>query len=227
MDSRLFSGRALVLVALTLGVACGDSSSSSDPTDRDAAALADATLDASFPDDSPNDAAVSDSSTTDEGRDPHDALVADAPSTADGGDGSAVDAEAGATGPVSNPGRVACAGGTCDTTVYELCCFAPGAEGGAEHCTKDTSGCALTAQCDEKADCWAGTVCCAGPSSVAGNWMFSRSCITASAGVCEFNGGFQLCKTDAECGTSVCTIKTCTASTFASCGPLPAWYHCK
>lgn len=221
MDSRLLSGCARVASAITLCVACGDISSANDQPADDAAAPRDATLDVASRGTFPSDAA-SDGSATDGGRDPTDAHLADVvASPPDGGDG-----EADAPGPVSDPGRIACGGGTCDTTIYELCCSTPGGEGGTEHCTKDPSGCAWAAQCNEKADCWAGTVCCAGPSSAGGQWRFSRSCLAVTAGVCELNGGFQLCKTDAECGGSTCTVKTCASGMFASCGPLPAWYPC-
>ena len=177
--------------------------------------------------DTPTDASTRDAS-TDAARDGdlRDARSSDASDdvvTSDAADGAS-DADA---APTSDPGRVECGGTTCRTDIYEECCTPPSVDGGTDGvCTTSPSNCHPRTQCDERADCYAGTVCCAGPTSSAAKWIFDSVCLSASANVCEFNGGFQLCKTDAECGGGACTAKSCAGRRFFSCGALPAWLTC-
>ena len=165
---------------------------------------------------SPTDAATADVAA-------HDAKsvdVADAEADADIPDADVPDVqEAGPAVPISDPLAVGCGASSCNTSpdVHELCCLA------GETCVKSLSQCLGVdyAMCDEAADCTAGWTCCGPTPSVGPNKKFNSRCFFGDAGVCEFNGGVQLCKTEAECHGAPCTEKTCAGHSFFSCGPVP------
>jgi hypothetical protein len=54
----------------------------------------------------------------------------------------------------------------------------------------------------------------------------SSTCVSGGGTVCEFNGGVQLCKTDAECRGEACAYKRCRNLQFFSCGALPSSLDC-
>lgn len=171
---------------------------------------------------------------TGEGRDAgRDVAADDAEGDAEGDaavDASIDAADAHDSAPLSDPGRLACGGAMCKTDAYEQCCVPPGGsgDGGSAEgtCTTSAAMCLPRTQCDERADCWSGSVCCGGPTSAASKWVFDSVCLPASSQVCELNGGIQMCKTDAECDGAPCTEKTCAGRVFFSCGALPAWMTC-
>lgn len=156
--------------------------------------------------------------------------------SSDGGDATLPDAsvaDAGAWeasddgGPVSDPKRLSCSGAPCrtDSPNFEICCIPLGADAG--FCSNAPLNCAVRVECDEEADCFSGTVCCASTTSFARRFQFDRSCLTKATRACESQGGFQLCKTHEEClAGGSCTAKTCGGETFFSCGSLPNWFTC-
>lgn len=122
--------------------------------------------------------------------------------------------------PIADPLLVRCGASSCNTGAgaYELCCLVD-----AGTCVTSQSQCSgpYVAKCDEAADCLTGQACCSTPTSVGLNRRFGSTCLPDNAGICEFNGGVQLCKTEAECHGATCTEKACDGRSFFSCGPLP------
>jgi hypothetical protein len=99
-------------------------------------------------------------------------------STGDGG-GNDGGADGGST-----PNKIACGAAEC-TSPAQVCCRSfqdAGCINAADNCT------GLKVECDEKADCTGGNVCCYGAFG-------AHSCDTD----CNGFGNFQICKTSTEC----------------------------
>lgn len=153
-----------------------------------------------------------------------------------GGDGGGVEptdqGDGGVPGPdgspssgsdVSNPGRVTCGAGECDSGIaalsQELCCLKPA--GTPPVCAtnptcQDTGFLRLV--CDEVADCpmnGGPRRCCLAFTGVNLN---SDCTLVGSDGACT-NGRAQLCKTSAECGDAgACALRRCGAYDVRVCG---------
>ena len=110
------------------------------------------------------------------------------------------------------PGTIACGTATCDAPA-QYCCFA--SDGGASCLDKTDNSCGANGgvpfRCEEAADCDAGLICCQqgfnGPLKIPDN-------------VCAHDCPRQVCRTNAECGTSTsCNPQpTCHGSDLALCG---------
>jgi len=112
-------------------------------------------------------------------------------------------------GAASTPGVVACGSSTCSTS-SQLCCESTGGDGGAAaSCVAPNGTCAsgIESSCDEASDCASGSVCCELDA-------YGPHAATCHAGSCPA-GNFQVCRTDAECGTGdggapqKCIVQSC------------------
>ncbi len=138
------------------------------------------------------------------------------PTGDDGGSGSASGGASGSgsgsgsTGPVpeggaaSDPGMVMCGSTSCNTS-EKSCCHKTG-DAGSDECVGPNGTCngGTVTRCDESSDCADGLVCC--------DTFGSTSCATTCGG-----GGYQVCRSDSECGTNSdagaaakkCIVQTC------------------
>jgi hypothetical protein len=106
-------------------------------------------------------------------------------------------------GAPSTPGMVTCGSTSCDTS-QTSCCHVTTADGGTDTCVGPNGACTgTTNHCDEASDCATGLVCC--------NAFGGNTCM-ANCG----NFGYQVCRTDDECGTQTdagaakqCIVQTC------------------
>lgn len=113
------------------------------------------------------------------------------PGDGGGGDGGGGDGGGGDGGGTfaSNPGKITCGATEC-TSATQACCQGQGGDAG---CVADNMKCgfAVRLECDEKADCDNGDICCA--SAFGGG----TSCQPLKD--CGGFGEFVTCKTSAEC----------------------------
>ncbi len=178
------------------------------------------TIDGDAGDASTLDGATKDVTTTGDG------APNDGGTTGDGatvGDGGTADAGLPPNGIPPDPGKVLCGGASC--TLPQSCCVTPAIDGGATAACQ--SGCATTKlECDEAKDCPpdvlpdGGTVpqvCC---YERAGNQITGSSCHRD----CTGGGGLrtQACRTNAECLTGSCAVRSCTGTikSVETCGPI-------
>ena len=128
-----------------------------------------------------------------------------------GGDGGG-SSSGGSTTPVpeggmpSDPGVVPCGSATCSAASQKCCATAD-----AGTCTALNSGCptgSTSHECKEAADCASGNVCCT-------VYNYGSYPYTCNLGGCP-TGDYQVCRTDAECGSpeagagsQKCVVQTC------------------
>jgi hypothetical protein len=140
-------------------------------------------------------------------------------SSSSGGEGGTTSSSGGVVTPVpeggapSDPNSVTCGATSCNTTT-QYCC-AEGDAGGGSCLPYNNGSCNIKVSCNEAADC-AGGVCC----TQLAFGTHTTSCM-ASCGA----GNFQICRTDAECGSAdagaaqrKCIVQTCQA-TASMTGP--------
>ncbi|HLK38979.1 MAG TPA: hypothetical protein VKU41_19595 [Polyangiaceae bacterium] len=92
--------------------------------------------------------------------------------------------------PPSTPGSVTCNGAPCDVSHGYFCCVTPADGGVREVCKPPNSTCGgFRLDCDERADCALGGICCQDFPSVA----------VAGSATCKAACPTQICRTDDEC----------------------------
>ncbi len=120
-------------------------------------------------------------------------------------------------GAVSNPGKITCGPSLQCSAPSEICCTRAG-DGGLMYGCEASGACGngFPLECDEKADCAMGLVCCY--ESVGNN-------LTASCHAdCGGGGGSrtQACKTLGECQMGTCSVRQCSGGfSVQTCAPIP------
>lgn len=129
--------------------------------------------------------------------------------------GGASGSGSGSTGPIpdggaaSDPGMVMCGSTSCNTS-EKSCCHKTG-DAGSDECIGPNGSCngGTVIRCDESSDCADGLVCC--------DNFGSTSCATTCGG-----GGYQVCRSDSECGTNSDAGAAAMKCIVQTCGGTPA-----
>jgi hypothetical protein len=200
-----------------VGVEAGDTAYGSDASD-DAFSIAEAARDSSgdgtvadVTSDASSAATGAEGGTTDGGGGDAGGMDASAVGRGDAAEGGARACLVPDGGAPCNPGTVPCGSTTCNTAT-EYCCEESNGDGTCDPVNGGSCASGIKVACNEAADCASG-VCCQedtyGPHSA----TCQTSCPT---------GYFQVCRTDAECGTDgsgapqTCIVQLCPPSAGAA-----------
>jgi len=164
-------------------------------------------------------ATIADATTTDEGSSARRDGGADAdagPVTMQQGDAACMPPEGGAA---CTPGIVQCGDAACGVPL-NLCCESAT----SSVCEATDAACdAIRAECEEKADCESGKICCLSLSTV-DNTKAVASCQSGPTCPSAAVASAQLCRSDAECPGGTCRFWICPQRVLESCtNPSPTF----